>query len=425
MERGVSSPPSISAQPHPPAKLARVQAVDGLRGVFLVLMTLTHVTVPGGSILKAVHPDTISFIDSATGFVFVSGLATGLVYSGAAMRRGFKEAARRMSRRAFTLYAYAIVLLAMIAIGGRLIPGAGAAWAEWAGPLVDADWRVVIAAVALVQEAAFADILPMYIVFLLIGQAALWLSLSGRTTALLATSALIWAVVQVGATQPITDALAAWLTMLRPDLSLPSAFNLLAWQILFVFGLAAGVAFAQGRLRMAAIFRPEATYLFWLSLLGAAAIAATTLGFRLHHVDNWPEGSAPWLIDLYTRKERLGLGCLINILIFAYPTIWMLTAGVRAGGALSVLSKAFSAVVNWRFFRLLGRHSLQVYAWHVVLVYGLKILDARLGGSNPPINAALVLACLGLLAVPGLVREWWAGRTPPLSPPAKASPSGT
>ena len=392
---------SIPAQPAP----GRLLSIDGLRGAFLILMTLTHITVPGGSVLKALHPDTISFIDSATGFVFLSGLMAGLVYAGTARRRGLAQAARRMETRAAQLYGYALGLIALIALTAWMAPYAAVAWSEWAGALVRPDLSVLVSAALLLQEASFADVLPMYAVFLALGPLAIWMCQTGRTSLLLAGSTLVWAATQLGATAPVTAAVAHGLAQVRPDLALPDAFNLFGWQILFVWGLAAGAAAANGRLTLAALARPEAAALFWLCLAATAAMAATVVGLRLHHLNEWAPGSLAWVVDAYTRKERLGIGCLVNFIIFAYPVTWMLAAGVRARGASGALSRAFAAVVQLPFLRLLGRHSLQVYAWQVVLIYGVKILDGRLGASSPILNAGLILGCMALLSVPALLRE--------------------
>lgn len=399
----MSVSPPIPAQSAAPA---RIEAIDGLRGAFLVLMTITHAVVPGGSILKAFHPDTVAFIDSASGFVFLSGLMAGLVYSRVAVRHGMGVAARRMMVRAGQLYLYAVGLVLALAMVSVLAPGAARSWAEWAGPLTTPDLRAVIAAALLLQEASFADVLPMYAVFLVGGAFWLHLCLTGRTVAVLATSVLVWAVVQVGLTAPLTAALAQAMTRVRGDLNLPDAFNIAAWQILFVAGLALGAAWSQGRLKLDAIFRPQSTYLVWLSVGAAAAIAAATLGLRLNHLEPQAAGSLGWLIQEYTSKERLGLACLLNFAIYAYPAAWLLIAGRQTSDrVLRPVAGLFAALVNAPFLRLLGRHSLQVYAWQVVVIYGLKLVDDHIGASSPLLNAAMILGCIALLAVPAVARE--------------------
>lgn len=417
MRRGRPGPPRASRravkhlepistqQPIAPVPGGRIEAIDGLRGAFLLLMTLTHLTVPGGSILKAFHPDTIGFIDSATGFVFLSGMMVGLVYVGVARRRGLAEATRRLHRRALHLYGYAIGLIVLIAVASRLVPGASGAWAEWAGPITRTDWRSAVANLLMVQEASYADILPMYVVFLAFSPAAIWLCLRGRTVWLLTGSTLLWLLCQFGAAQPLNDALASSLAWLRPDLSQPDTFNLAAWQLLYVAGLAAGAAAGQGRLGFAPIFSRRGVVLAWLSLAVLAAIAITTVGLRMNHPGQWAEGGVQHLIDALARKSRLAIGCLVNFAALAYLIAWMLIAGMKVPGRLGWTSRLFARAVQWPFLTLLGRHSLQVYAWQVVVVYAVKLLGDRLGPATPGVNAAIILTGLAMLALPAMVSE--------------------
>ena len=65
------------------------------------------------------------------------------------------------------------------------------------------------------------------------------------------------------------------------------------------------------------------------------------------------------------------------------------------------------------FLRLIGRHSLQVYAWHVLLVYGFKAVDWHWGPFSQLAKTAIALAAIALLALPALLRE------PPLRPAAE------
>ena len=48
-----------------------------------------------------------------------------------------------------------------------------------------------------------------------------------------------------------------------------------------------------------------------------------------------------------------------------------------------------------RFLRLLGRHSLQIYAWHVVLVYLVRWLDGEVGPFNEATKTAIAIGGVG------------------------------
>ncbi|MBS0340892.1 MAG: OpgC domain-containing protein, partial [Proteobacteria bacterium] len=74
--------------------------IDALRGLMLVLMTLTHLptrlTDPLGQ--------PFGFVSAAEGFVLLSAYMAGLVYSRLAYRKGIVEMERAFWKRAFKIY---------------------------------------------------------------------------------------------------------------------------------------------------------------------------------------------------------------------------------------------------------------------------------------------------------------------------------
>lgn len=402
-----SVPPSL-----PPAQAdavpvrGRIEAIDGLRGWFLALMTITHAPLWGGTWLKTFHPGTYSFVDSASGFVFMSGLVAGLVYSRVAHRSGWEVAAGRMRGRALHLYACTVGLILAIAAIAVIVPDAAHAWRPWVPPLMQPDLRVVGAVLLMLQQAPFVDILPMYALFLVLSPLILRQCMSGRTIPVLATSVLIWGAAQAGVAVTGIQILAKGLNSVRPDMGLPNVFNMAAWQLLFVGGLAIGAAMTQGRLKPQAIFRPQSTYLFWLSLVGIALVTLAVSGFGLHKGWLQPPGTMGSWLALYSDKVRFGLACVIDFAMVAYAATWLLVAGPQASNrGIRIAAAGFGTVVRLPFARLLGRHSLQVYAWQVVLVYALKVLNDHLGAYNMALDTAIMLGTIALLAAPALLRE--------------------
>ena len=69
--------------PHP----TRQWELDALRGLMLVLMTLTH--MPTG--FSPVLSQPFGFVSAAEGFVFMSALMVGRVYGGRARRQGIAQ----------------------------------------------------------------------------------------------------------------------------------------------------------------------------------------------------------------------------------------------------------------------------------------------------------------------------------------------
>jgi peptidoglycan/LPS O-acetylase OafA/YrhL len=87
---------------------------------------------------------------------------------------------------------------------------------------------------------------------------------------------------------------------------------------------------------------------------------------------------------------------------------WLRVAGpesafpaARRAGAL--LNRLF----RWRFLTFLGKHSLQVYAYHVVVVYVVLGFDARIGPFSETTKTLIALAAIVSLIVPAWVHANW------------------
>jgi hypothetical protein len=396
--------PATQSPAPPPADVARIGMIDGLRGLFLILMTTTHLTLAGGFFFKHLHPDTVSFIDAAYGFVFLSGLVVGLVYTKAMLRQGLAAGAARLRRRALEVYLHAVAVVAGLALAAVAIPGFAQACADWLGPLASPDWRALAAGVALLQEADYADILQPYVFYMLAAPFALRACLAGRWRTVLGVSVALWVVSQFGAAVPFTSALREGMHAVRPDLRLPSEFNILAWQLVFFPGLILGAQSARGRLELDRWFCATKPGLFIASIAVAGACAVLTI--VIHHAPAELAAAIDTGLLALTSKPRVGLICLANFAAAAYGLTWLALAGPKAAFRwIQTLSNITQQVLSWSFLRLLGRHSLQVYVWHVALVYAVLLLDTTAGPFNALVRHALVIGVFALLAAPALLRE--------------------
>ena len=61
--------------------MGRIQTIDGLRGYFIVFMLINHLTFTGGYMLLYFNHAQLGFVEDAQGFVFLSGLLAGMVYT--------------------------------------------------------------------------------------------------------------------------------------------------------------------------------------------------------------------------------------------------------------------------------------------------------------------------------------------------------
>ena len=139
--------------------------IDALRGLMLVLMTLTHLPTR----LSDPLGQSFGFVTAAEGFVLLSAYMAARVYAGIAQKQGIGAMHQAFWRRALKLYGcHALLLLFLfnevVSIGLRIDQLAVKNLASFylAQPLT-----ALLAGLALVYEPPLLDILPMYILFML------------------------------------------------------------------------------------------------------------------------------------------------------------------------------------------------------------------------------------------------------------------
>jgi hypothetical protein len=186
----------------------------------------------------------------------------------------------------------------------------------------------------LLYQPGLLDILPMYCVFVLLLPFVLGALEKGWRWPLLATSFALWAIVQF---LPNYDG-----SIIFPPLNL-GFFNLLAWQFLFISGIAIGYAKTKGATALAPV-RPG---------LLLAAISGAVFFFCLQHQiipSLWSDRHFGILLN----KPSLGAVRLMSSALFFYLVA---VAGTR-----------FPRLLSWPPLAMLGRHSLPVVASQCVLV---------------------------------------------------------
>src|SRR5215468_10636418 len=207
----------------------RVDAIDFWRGFALLTIFIDH--APDNA-FQNITIRNIGFSDAAELFVFLSGVSVALAYGPRFFKGETWAAVRAVFRRAFTLYW--VQLLASLLIIGLLAAVAG--WWDNDDLLADPDRDFVVsspmqgiaALIAMTHQLGNVNILPMYIVLLLLTPALLLLARRSDWL-MLAGSAALYAVTRVF------------------DLNIPTYplegvwyFNPLAWQLLFAIGIFVG-----------------------------------------------------------------------------------------------------------------------------------------------------------------------------------------
>ncbi|MBP1806269.1 OpgC domain-containing protein [Rubellimicrobium aerolatum] len=370
----------------------RYQSLDGLRGLFLILMMYTHTNEVLGSSLGRFNHHLLSWTDAAHGFVALSGLVAGIVYTRRMLRDGDAAMTRSILARVRTIYLHhaALVLALLVLAWGAMVIGRSV---PMLGTLIGSPLATAALGLAMTADLNFIDVLPMYVVLMAAAPWLLRLMRRGHLARVLMGSGGLWLVAQTGLTAPLIDGPQAWLSRHGQDLALGSYFNLLGWQLLFVGGLAAGYLTAMGQ-APTRVLKPGQERLAWAALGILTALAVLRLLSKADLL-----GPLSPVLD---SKSRNSFIYVLSFATEAFVVAWLLVAGPTSESPLlRRISRGLAALVTWRPLTFLGAHSLQAFAAHVLAVY---LLAFGLGGNRPDEIAALLL----LLASPAplLLAAW-------------------
>ncbi|MDM7944176.1 MAG: OpgC domain-containing protein [Hydrogenophaga sp.] len=311
--------------------------LDALRGLMLVLMTLTH--MPTMYSLPSGQP--FGFVSAAEGFVFLSAFMAGRVYGQRARRDGVAAMQTAYHERALRLYLcqLALLLLAFTVIawlGVHNRQGGVTGLLEFF--FIDPRSAVVGAAL-LLHNPPLLDILPLYIALMLLSPWLLRHALHSGWSAVLALSALLWLAEQWGLGLTL-HGLAVSMTGLPIPYKDMGAFHWLAWQALWIAGLWLG-----------ARQQPLPRMPLWV-VVPAAVYAAGMLLWR-HMVGQDPMPGVP-AVGLLLDKWSLGP---LRVLNFASVFVLLVASGPWLK---RVLPRPLP-------LELLGRHALSVFCAHIVI----------------------------------------------------------
>lgn len=402
--------------------MKRLDVIDGMRGYFLVFMLINHLVFTGGLWLVQINHRNLAFVEDAQGFVFLSGLLTGMVYARKMMKDGYAAARDKIWSRVFELYRYAMgIVLAILALQ-LLLPGAAAIWTNWlGGTRVDDPLRLAAIATFLFQP-TFMDILPQYIVYMFFAPAIIWLCMRGRWKTVAIISVLAWMAAQLGLQRIVTYPVSDWLAggAQAEKEGIRASFNLLGWQLVFFAGLLAGTLTSMKRVEWTRIFDPRKDFI----AKAALAVCVFFLPLRILTAHGLMPGIVLEKFGLMEVRADFGPVYLLNFAAVAYGLAWLLIAGPRHENAtIRTIASTLTGLFSLNYLQLLGRHSLQIYVWHVLIVYGVFYIDGRFGEFSNVTKTVITFGSLALLSLPALWRE--RNRTPatPAPSPAKRAPA--
>ena len=332
-------------------RLERRPELDALRGLFLVWMTLTHLPTHFSDLVNS----PIGYVSSAEGFVFVSAFLVGRLYMGEQLQdeRGVR---RKLWKRSAKIYAYH---LGMLALAFTLVAGY-AAHTHKAAIYNLLDFYLAHPVVAVTGSALLLycppllDILPMYIIFLFLTPPILSSAVRFRWRAVVAGSIVIWAMAQFGL-RSLVHGWTVSLTHLNIPLPETGAFNLFAWQLVWVAGLWLG---ARSATREQAFGRIRG----WMAALSFAA-CLFFVGVRWGWLGTHLNEAA---LGVQLDKWQIGPFRVINLATFSIVGYWLRRHLIR--------------LVAVEPFLTLGKASLRVFCTHLIFVFaGLALLAREVG----------------------------------------------
>jgi hypothetical protein len=357
--------------------------IDWLRGLAMTCVIVDHSRMP--SLLSWFSYERFWVVSAAEVFVLLSGIVLGMVYGRKLVRDGWLDVMRGLGRRAMTLYVaflavtLSVILMSLAGIDVRSLtmwngPDAGPVWLLDPRAMNGAAWRDV----ALMRSGPWAfQIVGLY-VWLVVAAVPCLAALhyaGWRPLVAASWAAYLWYRI---APHPLTDA------------QFESTFPILAWQLLFVHGVALGYHREQ-----VSAFVSRCPRVVPIAVAGAAAAFMVfafcnpwTDGPRVLHWRVVSPARFTYLYFHYFTLSDLGIGRLLNLAVALPVAYALLTWGWTIARPLGIV------------FVTLGRQSLGAFVLHVygiLLVANLPRVQGNGFWTYTLIQVMLIVAIAALL----------------------------
>ena len=379
--------------PRPPQ---RQYELDALRGLMLVLMTITHLPTRLSSPLG----QPFGYVSAAEGFVLLSAYMAGLVYGRVALAKSIDAMRLAFWLRARKVYAAHAGLMFFLF---TVIAGVGVIIDQTAvenlmGFYLAEPLHAFVAGVLLIYRPPLLDILPMYVLFMLVSPLVIAWGMRHGWGGIIGVSAALWGLAQFG--------LGEWLfaqtvTAAGSDMSFQEtgSFSTFGWQLLWMVGLCMGASRSAPNPR--AFVFPA-----WV------VVAALLLGVGGMVWRHWA-GQVPFetttaqgvFINMLFDKWHLGLLRVLNLAVLVILTI-------RIAPMVASFWERHEQPGGANFLVTLGSASLPVFCAHLLIV----LLVLTVWGDLPTARTAwgdvsLLVASFGALYLVADMTLWLERKT--------------
>ncbi len=341
--------------------------LDLFRGLALWLIFLDHIP---SNIVAWLTIRNYGFSDATEIFIFISGYTAAFVYGKAMLERGPLIAGARILRRVWQIYVAHIFLFAIYMAEISYVA------ASFENPLYAEEMNVldflkqpdvtIVQALLLKFKPVNMDVLPLYIVLLILFPPILWLLLRKPLLALGAAVAIYAVAWEFGWNLPAYPS-GVWY------------FNPLSWQLLFVFGAWCALGGAE---KLGPVLRSRAT----------AIAAGVYLAFAFAVTMTWyvpglSQYMPVWLEEHIYPIDKTNL----DVLRFAHFL------------ALAALTVRYIPQ-DWPYLTLralrpailCGQHSLEIFCLGVFLAFAGHFVMVELGSG---IGSQVLVSAVGVLAM--------------------------
>lgn len=348
----------------PTAAIGRDLRLDLFRGLALWLIFLDHIPQ---NVVNWITIRNYGFSDAAEIFVFISGYTAAFVYGREMQDRGVIVASARILKRAWQVYvAHVFIFMIFMAEIAYLTSSIdNPLYSEEMGALdfLKEPGETLIQALLLKFKPVFMDVLPLYIVLLIVFPPVLWLLLRLPTLALAASVGLY--------------ALSWNLSWNLP--SYPTGkwfFNPLTWQLIFVFGAwcgIGGVAQLRPFLRSRAVLGAAAAYLLF------AFLVVMTWYFPRYAV-LIPKWLQDWMYPI--DKTNMDVLRFVHFLALAAITVRFVPVDWPLLG-----SRSFKPMI------MCGQHSLEIFCLGIFLSFLGQFITTEVSRS---VGIQILISVLGI-----------------------------
>lgn len=324
--------------------------IDFFRGLALLIILVNHIEfITHVSWFSSYNLHAIGPADAFDVFIFLSGYVFGIVYTKAWALHGYWGCQLKAFRRAwqlhiahFGMYLFTLAAFFFLSLERTSIQGLMQFNEALSAPL-----SMSVKAFVLIYQPLVIDILPLYIVILLIMPSLLCLMLNNKAYIAVVLSYLAYAATQLFPLFPLGSGGTGWI------------FNPISWQFLFTIAMALAV---QNRNKSTKILNGN----FVLGISVVFIVVVSTV--YVQNETDWRysmEGILPW-----TNKRTLGplrliyFLCLIRVATFCFPA--------AANFWQTKLAKPLV---------ICGQNSLAVYCLGILLTYSCVVAH-KLRGLN-------------------------------------------